>query len=121
MHRGRYVKLCIAARSGCTSKPPKAVGRRHYQPIRCLGLPSHHLVVARGVCAAEHLAIPLWRYHLCMLHEFLTANRDELINRCRLKVVLREGPLGHPKLEHGVPRFLDQLVKTLRVERTAEP
>ncbi len=56
-----------------------------------------------------------------MLHEFLTANRNELINRCRLKVVLRDGPLGHPKLEHGVPLFLDQLVKTLRVERTAEP
>ena len=56
-----------------------------------------------------------------MLHEFLTANRDELINRCRFKVALREGPLGHPELEHGVPRFLDQLVKTLRLERKAEP
>jgi signal transduction histidine kinase len=56
-----------------------------------------------------------------MLHEFLTANRNELIDRCRLKVVLRDGPLGHPALEHGVPLFLDQLVKTLRVERTAEP
>ncbi len=56
-----------------------------------------------------------------MLHEFLTANRTELIDRCRSKVVRRPGPTGQPELEHGIPLFLDQLVKTLRVEQTAEP
>ena len=57
-----------------------------------------------------------------MLHEFLTANRDDLIDRCRLKVVQRRAPKAtDAELEHGVPLFLDQLVKTLRVERTIDP
>ncbi|MPZ45888.1 MAG: sensor histidine kinase [Betaproteobacteria bacterium] len=55
------------------------------------------------------------------MHEFLSDNRDELIDRCRSKVVQRPGPLGRPELEHGIPLFLDQLAKTLRVERTPEP
>ena len=54
-----------------------------------------------------------------MLHEFLTAHRDDLIDRCRLKVVQRRAPKAtDAELEHGIPLFLDQLVKTLRVERT---
>ncbi len=57
-----------------------------------------------------------------MLHEFLTANRDDLIDRCRLKVVQRRAPKAtDAELEHGVPLFLDQLVKTLRVEKTTDP
>jgi len=56
-----------------------------------------------------------------MLHEFLSDNRNELIDRCRSKVVQRPGPLGRPELVYGIPQFLDQLVKTLRVEQTPEP
>ena len=56
-----------------------------------------------------------------MLHEFLTANRTDLIDRCKSKVIRRPGPLGRPELEHGIPLFLDQVVKTLRVEQTALP
>ena len=57
-----------------------------------------------------------------MLHEFLIANRAELIERCLLKVALRAGPEpSEAELEHGIPLFLDQLVKTLRMERMAEP
>jgi hypothetical protein len=52
-----------------------------------------------------------------MLHEFLTANRKELISRCRGKVSRRASPpvtsLG---LERGVPQFLEQLVAALRYE-----
>ena len=33
----------------------------------------------------------------------------------------RAGPLGRPELEHGIPLFLDQLAKTLRVEQTPDP
>jgi hypothetical protein len=57
-----------------------------------------------------------------MLHEFLTANRDELIARCRAKVAHRAPP-GVPKKElaHGVPVFLEQLTKTLRMEQTSDP
>ena len=57
-----------------------------------------------------------------MLHEFLTANRVDLIDRCRLKVVKRLAPKATDvELAHGIPAFLDQLIKTLQVERTAEP
>src|SRR5687767_5026343 len=56
-----------------------------------------------------------------MLHEFLAVHRADLIDRCRLKVVQRRAPKAtDAELEHGIPLFLDQLVKTLRVERTAE-
>ena len=57
-----------------------------------------------------------------MLHEFLTSNRADLIERCRLKVVRRSAPRVTPaELTHGIPLFLDQLIKTLEVEQTSEP
>jgi signal transduction histidine kinase len=57
-----------------------------------------------------------------MLHEFLTAQRSELIERCRLKVVHRRAPKAtDAELEHGIPLFIDQLIKTLRVEQTSQP
>jgi len=57
-----------------------------------------------------------------MMHEFLIANRAELIARCRVKVALRAPP-GVPEAElaHGVSIFLDQLIKTLLVEQTSSP
>ena len=57
-----------------------------------------------------------------MMHEFLTENRGELIERCREKVAKRAAPeaVGE-ELEHGIAMFLDQIIKTLRVEETAEP
>lgn len=57
-----------------------------------------------------------------MMHEFLTANREELIARCRVKVAQRAPPgVPEKELEHGVTIFLDQLIKTLKMERTADP
>ena len=57
-----------------------------------------------------------------MLHEFLTTHRLELIERCRVKVSRRSAPKAtNEELIHGIPRFLDQLIKTLLVEQTAEP
>jgi hypothetical protein len=57
-----------------------------------------------------------------MLHDFLTAQRAELIERCRLKVANRRAPQATDvELEHGIPLFIDQLIKTLRVEQTADP
>jgi len=45
-----------------------------------------------------------------------------LIDRCRLKVAQRSASTAtDAELEHGVPLFLDQLIRTLRVEQTAEP
>jgi signal transduction histidine kinase len=57
-----------------------------------------------------------------MLHEFLTANQAELIDRCKSKVALRPARQATgAELEHGIPLFLDQLIRTLRMERTGEP
>src|SRR5678816_4713390 len=57
-----------------------------------------------------------------MLHEFLTSNRADLIERCRLKVAERSAPrVTQAELTHGIPLFLDQLIKTLQVEQTSEP
>ena len=57
-----------------------------------------------------------------MLHEFLTNNRADLIERCRVKVSRRLAPKGtDAELTHGIPAFLDQLIKTLQVEQTSEP
>jgi hypothetical protein len=54
-----------------------------------------------------------------MLHEFLNSNRAELIRRCRSKVGERSSPHVTPlELEHGVPRFLEQLVEELRYDET---
>ena len=50
-----------------------------------------------------------------MLHAFVTANRSEIIARCRALIANR--PVPRPtdvEIEHGVPLFLDQLADTLR-------
>ena len=57
-----------------------------------------------------------------MLHEFLSKNRTELIDRCRAKVDKRRtSRVGDPAQKFGIPQFLDQLIKTLQVEQTSEP
>lgn len=57
-----------------------------------------------------------------MLHEFLSSNRADLIERCRLKVAGRTAPrVTEAELAHGIPLFLDQLIKTLQVEQTSDP
>lgn len=56
-----------------------------------------------------------------MLHEFLATNREELVQRCRAKVATRTVPQPTTiELEYGIPLFLDQLIKTLRLE-TGDP
>lgn len=57
-----------------------------------------------------------------MMHEFLTEYREELIARCLVKVAQRSAPTAsEEENEHGIPLFLDQLIRTLQVEQTAEP
>ena len=47
-----------------------------------------------------------------MLREFLSENREELIERCRFKVTMRRAPRATPReLSHGVPLFLNQLME----------
>jgi len=53
-----------------------------------------------------------------MLHEFISANREELIRRCKEKVAERFKPARvPPAIDHGVPLFLQQLVEMLRTEQ----
>jgi signal transduction histidine kinase len=57
-----------------------------------------------------------------MMHVFLANNRTELINRCRAKVAQRPArEATAQQLQNGVPLFLDQLIRTLRMEQTSEP
>ncbi len=56
------------------------------------------------------------------MHHFLSSNRTELIARCRAKVALRPARGARDgELEYGITLFLDQLIKTLEVERTTHP
>ena len=56
-----------------------------------------------------------------MLHEFITANRTEMVNRCRSEGAKKhELPASAAVAEYGVPLFLDQLVETLRAEQSAD-
>ena len=56
------------------------------------------------------------------MHEFLSIYREELIARCRRKVEGRSSPqVTATEIEHGIPLFLDQLIRTLRVERASQP
>jgi len=57
-----------------------------------------------------------------MMHDFLTNNRSDLIERCRAKVALRPARAATAQqLQHGVPLFLDQLIRTLEVEQNGDP
>jgi hypothetical protein len=38
-----------------------------------------------------------------VMHEFLTVNKADLIERCRLKVAKRLAPKGGKALAHGIP------------------
>ena len=67
---------------------------------------------------------PVWEteYLPLVLHELLTSHRIELIDRCREKAARRLAPGTTPAgLRHGIPLFLDQIIKTLEIEQTAEP
>ena len=55
-----------------------------------------------------------------MLHQFLTANRDILIEHCRTLSAERDpAALPDEKSRNGIPSFIDQLAKTL-CEGTAD-
>ena len=57
-----------------------------------------------------------------MMHNFLANNRNELIDRCRMKVAKRpERRATAGQLQDGVPTFLDQLIRTLRIEQSLDP
>ncbi|QIE29498.1 sensor histidine kinase KdpD [Caballeronia sp. SBC2] len=57
-----------------------------------------------------------------MMHDFLANNRAELIERCRVKVAQRpKRAASAEQLQNGIPLFLEQLIKTLRIEQSTNP
>ena len=57
-----------------------------------------------------------------MLHDFIKTNRALLIDRCRAMVASRSEPKASAQeLAHGIPIFLDQLVRALTIEQSSEP
>ncbi|OUL99837.1 sensor histidine kinase [Variovorax sp. JS1663] len=55
------------------------------------------------------------------MHRFLYNNRDELIERCKAKVAQRPRRAATAaQLVHGVPIFLDQLMRTLEAQENGE-
>jgi signal transduction histidine kinase len=57
-----------------------------------------------------------------MMYEFLTENRGELIERCRMKVAQRPAPRATAEeLDYGITIFLDQIIKTLKAEEESTP
>lgn len=55
------------------------------------------------------------------MHEFLSENRGELIERCRMKVAQRPAPKATTEeLDHGITLFLDQIIKTLKAEESEQ-
>jgi hypothetical protein len=57
-----------------------------------------------------------------MLYEFLNENRAELIARCRSKVLQRSASgITERELTFGISIFLEQLIKTLRLEQGPDP
>jgi signal transduction histidine kinase len=57
-----------------------------------------------------------------VLQDFLTTNRMVLIDRCRAMVASRSEPNATgSESAHGIPVFLDQLIKTLTIEQTPDP
>jgi signal transduction histidine kinase len=57
-----------------------------------------------------------------MLHDFISGNSAELTTRARNKVLSRPWPLpSAEEAENGIPRFLEQLSETLRLEESDTP
>jgi hypothetical protein len=56
------------------------------------------------------------------LDYFVAANREEIVTRCRAKVATRSLPIPiEAEIDHGVPRFLDQLMDALRLGERSTP
>lgn len=86
-------------------------------------LPGHHgRAPLYRMFAIAHTALGASPKLPVMLHTFLSTHRTTLIERCAQMVGHRRKaqPSGSP-LQHGIPIFLDQLIKTLRIEQTSDP
>lgn len=74
--------------------------------------PVHNLSVGLG---------DVHELHTMKLYQFLAANGQELVERCRQKVSQRSPGAPQRELQYGITPFLNQLINTLRVEQGADP
>jgi hypothetical protein len=81
--------------------------------------------IRKAKSLASHQLIDTLQFELpCspVLHDLLSSHRGELVKRCREKVAKRSAPESTAdELDHGIPYFLDQLIKTLQIEQTDQP
>jgi hypothetical protein len=57
-----------------------------------------------------------------MLYQFLNAHESDLVERCRVKASKRPMPKEtKDALHHGIPVFLQQLVRSLQTEQMSDP
>ncbi len=57
-----------------------------------------------------------------MMSSFLATHREELVRRCKAKVVVRPARRAtDAQLRNGIPMFLDQLQRTLEAEEAHQP
>ena len=55
-----------------------------------------------------------------MLADFVVSNREQIVTRCRSKVAMRPSPPPtEAEIDHGVPMFLEELLKSLRLNLSA--
>jgi RsbRD-like negative regulator of sigma factor len=55
-----------------------------------------------------------------MLADFVLANREEIVTRCRTKVTGRSSPpQSETEINHGVPMFLEELLDSLHLDVSA--
>ncbi len=61
------------------------------------------------------LGLPSKVHPVAMLYEFIASNREEILARSRLKLVVRSAPVPTAaELANGLPKFLDQIVVIMR-------
>src|SRR5581483_9535976 len=127
-HPGRStVRPCrpIPAQAVRTVRRPKCAPRKRWSRhpdtagAVSLRLPGRSETL-NEVCCFERRSAQLehtlhWMGSAAMLDEFIVANREEIIRRCRTKVAARAvSTSSKAEVAHGVPVFLDQLVEALR-------
>jgi signal transduction histidine kinase len=72
-------------------------------------------LVRRTIFPDQQASGPAERVVPAVLHEFLETQRDEIINRTRVKVAARPAPRPtDAELTSGIPLFFDQLIDRMR-------
>lgn len=75
----------------------------------------------RALLIKAHTGPELSKRGVDAMYKFLSNNREDLIDRCKVKVALRaRRTVSADQLAKGVPLFLDQLIRTLHAEDDGE-